>query len=286
MISIILPTYNREATLNLAIDSVLEQSFKLFELIIVDDGSTDNTEKLVESYSDSRILYYKIPHSGANKARNRGIKESTYDLICFQDSDAKWQPDKLKEQYKAILSLPSHYAGVFSGALLEKAGGRTRYVPKIEVREDTLYQQLLYENFIDTPALLLKKEALVKVGLFAEHLPRFQDWELALRLSQQYRLHYINQPLHISLHSSNNITRNRLAGLRAKIYIFRKHRGQIERDQRTLANHYYSLGLSIAAGKHFLTARKFFKKSISLDHWHYRAWLGLIMTLFGKARPA
>ncbi len=284
MISIILPTYNREATLMQAIDSVLTQTFEDLELIIVDDGSTDNTENLLKNYTDSRIIYLKIAHGGANKARNVGIMKSSHSLIGFQDSDARWYPNKLQKQFNELQALSSEYAGLFSGAFIENKHGRKKYIPHIKVREGMLYYQLLHENFIDTPAMLLKKEALVDVGMFNEQLPRFQDWDLALRLSKKYRLFHINQALHTSFYGSNQISQNNKAGLKAKIYVFRTHYPEISKNNKTLANHYYSLGLSIAVQKHFSMAKKFFIKAVRLNTYHLKAWVSLLLAIFKKHR--
>lgn len=277
MISIILPTYNRAPILSSAIDSVLGQTFKQFELIVVDDGSTDHTKELVLSYTDQRVNYLQVPRSGANAARNAGIKQAAFDVVGFQDSDAKWQPDKLEKQYSLLQGLPADYAGVFSAALVEKKPGQTRRFPKFMIREETLYQNLLHENFIDTPALLIKKEALIKAGMFDEQLLRFQDWELALRLSKKYRLFFINEALHISLAAEEKITADERAGLRSKIYIFRTYYQDISQNKPTLANHYYSLGLSLAALKRNYLARKYFWKALSLNPFHIKAWIRLVM---------
>lgn len=284
MISIILPTYNRESTLKMAVDSVLNQTFDNFELIIVDDGSTDNTEYLVNNYTDPRILYIKISHSGANRSRNEGIKIASHNLISFQDSDARWYPKKLETQYEALKTLSADYAGVFSGAFLQNKSGQTRYVPHTSVREESLYEQLLYENFIDTPALLIKKEAILDVGIFNDKLPRFQDWDLSLRLSKKYKLFHIRQALHESLYSSNQISQDNKAGLKAKLYIFKKHHPEIRKSKKTLANHYYSLGLSLATLKRFKIAKKFLFKAISLNICHLKAWLSLLLAVFNKHR--
>ena len=102
-VSIILPTFNRAKTLVRAIESVLKQTFKDYELLIIDDGSTDNTkEDIAQFLSDTRVKYIYQENSGASNARNKGIELSNSDLIAFQDSDDEWMENKLEEQVKVF----------------------------------------------------------------------------------------------------------------------------------------------------------------------------------------
>ena len=106
-VSVIIPTYNREGILGRSIESVLNQTYTEFELIIVDDGSTDNTRQLVENIHDDRISYYYVKNnSGAAAARNYGIERAEGEYIAFQDSDDYWHSDKLEKQMKVMESNP------------------------------------------------------------------------------------------------------------------------------------------------------------------------------------
>lgn len=279
MISVILPTYNRAGMLQEAIASVLGQTFTDLELIIADDGSTDETAEVISNYKDKRVIYLPLERGGANAARNAGIRRASFDIVAFQDSDAWWEPDKLAVAQTLLSSLPADYAGVFSAFLVENSRGRKYRVPRNRIKESELYGQLLYENFIDTPALLLRKAALVDVGMFKEDLPRFQDWELALRLSRSYRLHFLDRVLHVSLYSSGSISEDNTAGLKAKIYIFRKHERAIRGNNKILANHFYSLGLSFANLKRMIMAKRFFLKALSINLGHLKAWFRLVQTI-------
>ena len=107
MVSVVLPTYNRAYILDRAVKSVLMQTYPYFELIIVDDGSTDQTQELVAGYQDERIIYLKMQENrGQARARNCGIGHARYDYIAFQDSDDIWNPEKLSKQVDAMLSAP------------------------------------------------------------------------------------------------------------------------------------------------------------------------------------
>ena len=103
MVSIIIPTYNRGYIIKKSIDSVLHQTYEDFELIIVDDGSTDGTKQLIDEYEDDRIKYYSYEHNkGVVYARNYGMKMAKGDCIVFQDSDDVWHSDKLEKQIKIL----------------------------------------------------------------------------------------------------------------------------------------------------------------------------------------
>ena len=113
-VSIILPTYNRGTIINKSILSVLEQSYINWELIVVDDGSVDDTEKIINNFEDSRIKYFKTKsNNGVSKARNIGIKMAKYNYIAFQDSDDQWKKDKLQKQVDYLESHPE-YGMVYS----------------------------------------------------------------------------------------------------------------------------------------------------------------------------
>ena len=103
-VSIILPTYNRADKLGDAIGSVLAQNYETFELLVIDDGSTDQTETLINSYEDKRVRYYRMEkNSGQSKARNVGMQMAKYDYLAFEDSDDLWRQGKLEAQMDAML---------------------------------------------------------------------------------------------------------------------------------------------------------------------------------------
>ena len=104
--SVIIPTFNRRDFLKIAIDSVLSQTFKDFELIIIDDGSNDSTKELIKFYNDKRIKYFWGKNHGPGYARNRGVEQSKADFIAFLDSDDKWTKDKLQRTFDFIKTNP------------------------------------------------------------------------------------------------------------------------------------------------------------------------------------
>jgi glycosyltransferase involved in cell wall biosynthesis len=243
-VSIILPTFNRAHVIGRSIRSLLDQTYRGFELIVVDDGSTDNTESVVKSFRDTRIRYLKYePNRGAAHARNLGIQEARGQCIAFQDSDDEWLKDKLEKQIRVMSVAPPSMGIVYTG-YWRVAGKQRTYLPSSDKRTKDLdiHNLLLKENFVTTQTVLLKEECLKKVGLFDERLPRLQDWELWLRVSKHYLFEFIDEPLVITYFQKDSITSKPDALINAFDLILQKYAQDFEKNQRALAHAYFAMG--------------------------------------------
>lgn len=207
LVSAIIPTYNREKTICRAIDSILNQSYKNIEIIIVDDGSTDDTLKLLKKYG-SRIRVVKQCHKGANVARNRGIKEAKGEYIAFLDSDNYWDFEKLEKQI--ILLQQERDAEICFCKVRVEDGGRDYIVPSQKIDCNCLGEILKKGNVVDTSTLLLRRSILDEAGGFDEIMPRLQDYELIFRLVNKfkYKVVYIDEVLVTNVMQNNSITKN------------------------------------------------------------------------------
>jgi len=190
MVSVIIPTYNRQDLVVDSINSVLNQTYSDFELLIVDDGSTDETRSVVESINDSRIRYIYKEHAGACAARNRGIDEAKGEYIAFEDSDDLWHPDKLKKQVEEIIKTDADI--LFCKLVLKYEDGSVHYWPEgfesgFITKETSLFG-------IGTQTLLGKAKVF-KENKFDEDMPRFQELELLLRLVQKNSIYCFNEGL-------------------------------------------------------------------------------------------
>lgn len=207
MVSIIIPTYNRENVIKRAIDSVLRQTYSSYELVIVDDGSTDGTESVVDQAADSRIRYIRLKENqGVAHARNVGIREAKYDYIAFLDSDDEWLPDKLTRQMEKMLSGPKEFGMVYCRMGGQSRNSTERFVCPHqsfvkEILEGNLFQPLLFQNVIGTPAMLVRKECLEQVGGFKEALRCLEDWELVLRIARNWKIGFVDEIL-VEVHKS------------------------------------------------------------------------------------
>ena len=200
-VSIVCPTFNgaTRGYLREAIESALDQTFKDYELIIVDDGSTDHTKEVCEPYlEDSRVHYMFQPNAGPASARNTGISASTGEFICFLDDDDIWKAEKLQRQIEYIdaqLSNFSNWGMVFTWVeLIDAQGNIIGY--RGHRQEGTIYKYLLFEHIIDaTSSVLVKRGVFDKIGLFDEAFKQCEDWDMWLRIAKNYLIFPIQEYL-------------------------------------------------------------------------------------------
>ncbi len=183
LISCITPTFNRAHLLPRAIESTINQSYQDWEMIIVDDGSEDNSEEVVRGYieKDERIKYFKNPGKGGNAARNYGIKQAKGDWIAFLDDDAESLPNRFEEQLKAASK---------SGSKFIQSG----YISVNQQGKETICNKGIWATSAAIPSRwFIAKELLYKAGLFDEAMPAMQDNEISYRIAkyESYANHFV-----------------------------------------------------------------------------------------------
>ena len=197
-VSVIIPTYNRENVIERSIRSVLNQTYTNLEVIVVDDGSKDNTEKIVKSINDDRIIYYKQKNGGASSARNTGVKLASANYIAFHDSDDSWRVDKLEKQMKYLTENP-HLGMIYCNYQMHKMDGTTYVVPQgariIGNLSGDMFLTILINNTIGTPTMLMKKEIFEELGGFDTSLHCLEDWDFAVRFAELYLIGFVNEVL-------------------------------------------------------------------------------------------
>lgn len=214
LVSVIIPTYNRGYVLQRAIDSVLAQTHENLELIIVDDGSTDDTKQLIESIDDERLSYYCLDHKGACTARNFGIDKAKGSYIAFQDSDDSWRRNKLERQLEIMKEKDASIT--FCSSERWNPAGTMSVVFPDDIKDGFMdYDEISIDNFVKTQCLLMKKECLKNVR-FNPDLPRFQDWDLAMRLSKIYKIYYSSEILVDAYVQDDSISKDKKAADEAK----------------------------------------------------------------------
>lgn len=192
-ISVIIPTYNRARVIKEAIDSVLNQTVKNVELIVVDDGSTDHTEEVLKAFhSDIRVLKQKT--KGVSAARNRGIAEASGEFIAFLDSDDLWLPGKLTAQVDFFQSNPEALV-CQTEEIWIRNGKRVNPKKRHMKFSGMIFEQSLPLCIVSPSAVMMRKSLFKKVGCFDETLPACEDYDLWLRVSCQYPIHLISTPL-------------------------------------------------------------------------------------------
>ncbi len=239
LVSIVIPTHNRANLLGRCVQSILNQTYENFELIIVDDASTDNTKNIIKRFKDKRIIYIKHKKNlGGGAARNTGIKTAKGNFIAFQDSDDEWLPQKLEKQMNAF-ETASKNTGVIYTAFWRIENGKKTYIPNnIQNKQGNIHQELLKGNFVTTQSAVVKKECFEKAGVFDEDLPSGQDWELWIRISKYHNFKIINEPLVISYFTKGSITDTRKNDYKTLEFILNKHIGDFKQNKKLLAANY------------------------------------------------
>ena len=193
-ISIIIPLYNKEKFIKKTIESVLNQSFNNFELIVINDGSTDKGLSLVKDIKDKRIRTYTIKNSGVSRARNYGINKAKYDLIAFLDGDDLWKKNHLQEVHKLYLRHPNcglyamGYNKIFNNgkAFRAKVFGLDNFSGII----DDFFLSSLADCVAWSSAVMIPKRTFAKVGYFNEDMRSGQDTELWIRIALKFDISY------------------------------------------------------------------------------------------------
>ncbi len=193
LVSVIVPTYNRSSLVLEAVDSVLKQTFRGFELIVVDDGSSDGTAEALNPYKD-RFVYCLQDNRGVSAARNQGIRMARGQWIAFLDSDDLWLPEKLETQIHFFSQNPE--ALICQTQEIWIRNGR-RLIPlkKHQKFSGDIFAPSLRLCLVSPSAVMIKKDLLERVGCFDEALTACEDYDLWLRISAQFPVFLIDQPL-------------------------------------------------------------------------------------------
>ena len=192
-VSVIVPTYNREHFLQKCIESVLSQSFKDFELIVVDDGSTDKTEDILKRYED-KLHYIKQEQKGPSSARNTGMQYSSGEWICFLDSDDLWLPGKLATQMK-FFAENQDIKVCYTEEIWYRKNKRVNPAKKHQKYSGWIYQKMLPLCIISPSSVMIHHSVLKLIGTFDEELPACEDYELWLRIGAGYPIYLLQEQL-------------------------------------------------------------------------------------------
>ena len=286
-VSVIIPTYNRAHLLGRAVQSVLNQSYQDFEIIVVDDGSTDDTEEVIKEFQeqDKRIRYIRHEkNKGGSAARDTGIKAARGEYIAFQDSDDEWFLEKLEKQMKAFENTTPEVGVVYTDMQRINEDGEIEYwhSPTVThgkiINPKTLDYQVAN---IGIQSALIKKECLNKVGLFDEKFPRFIDLELFIRLSKYYRYYHIKEPL-VNYYATEGISSNTNALIVARKLLLEKYFEDVEKNKKFLGKQYYSIGSGLCSDGDFRNGRKYLIKAVKAYPVNIKFLLVAFISFFGQ----
>lgn len=201
LVSVIIPAYNAAAYLPRALESVLAQTYKNYEILVVDDGSTDATAEIVKRFPTVRLL--SQPHSGAGAARNRGIEAARGSIVAFLDADDLWMPPKLEKQV-AFLQHHPHIGMVICEHILVEEDGRERTSDKSVLFKGDTVRNIFLHSDVATPTVIVRKQVFDKIGLFEEALLCAEDENLWMRIGIAYPIGLVPEPLvKVTIHPSS-----------------------------------------------------------------------------------
>jgi glycosyltransferase involved in cell wall biosynthesis len=192
LVSVVIASYNMGKYLTHAVQSVLDQSYTNFEIIIIDDGSTDDTQVVLKPFLlDSRVKYYYQENKGQTVAKNKGISESKGHYIAFLDADDIWFPDKLEKQIPCFSLSPSIGVVYTNVEFIDEHGANVDGWP-IKFYSGWVSGKLLIDNFVPFCSVVVRRECLEKVGIFDEKYRMGIDYDLWLRMSAHYEFYYLD----------------------------------------------------------------------------------------------
>jgi glycosyltransferase involved in cell wall biosynthesis len=265
---VVIPAYNRAATIAAAIESVLRQTYPDFELVVVDDGSTDGTLAAAAAVRDPRVRLVAAPRNlGAAGARNLGVEEARGTWVAFQDSDDEWLPRKLEKQM-ARLAAPGAppYVGAYCGLLtlggLDDREGeriRLRYVPDpaVAAADGDILPALLHGNAVSTQTLVVRRDLFLELGRFDEATTPIEDWDFVLRLAARGPVAFVDEPLVHQRFSPNSITRGAARRLASHERVVAKNLALWDGRPDLLAWQYYVLAGDHRRAGHLAEARRY-----------------------------
>lgn len=280
-VSVVLPTYNRAATLERSIRSVLGQSFRDLELLVVDGHSTDGTWGLLDRLAaeDPRVRPLHCNRRGAAAARNEGVRKACGTLVAFQDSDDEWLEGNLQAKVGALAGWPEAVACYSFIGRVRDGVERTLPDPASPTLEGRLDKALLRRNLASTQALVVRSEALAAVGPFDESLPQLEDWDLGLRLSLLGPFAFVPRVLVRAPYQPDSLSLDRLGYLSALEAIVAKHRRRFESMPRVLGFHADRLGLGHLQEGRGRQGRAWSRRAWRLDKRRLSAGLRSILPL-------
>jgi glycosyltransferase involved in cell wall biosynthesis len=300
-VTVVIPTYNYARFLGEAIQSVLDQTFTDFELVVVDDGSTDNTREVVGSFKDPRVRYIYQEHRGVSVAQNTGHKASVSEYITGLGADDSYLPQNLELKVKVLdarpeLALVCSDAWMIdgrTGSILGKYWHGKPFNHSVDPRRAAQQplKELLYREFFITPqATLIRRKVIDEVGLFDESLPTHEDWDLFFRIVQRFPIETIDIPLIKMKHHDANLSKNRtkrylgaVGALNKAINSKSLYGANLKHVKKRLARTHFSYGKSMILNGDAAMGREKLLAAIKVSPWYIKPYVYLAGSLLGDS---
>ncbi len=294
LVSIILPTYNCAAFLPHSIGTILLQTYNSYEIIVIDDGSTDNTKEVLHPFMQ-RIKYIRLEQNkGLPTARNIGIRSAQGKYIAFIDADDLWLPEKLQTDIE-YFETHSEVSMIYSKHInIDEKGDDLDGNTKRQLPSGNIFTQLFSEqNFIITSSVVVRKEVFETTGLFDEQLFNCQDWDMWLRIAFHFQVAGINKPLVKYRHNPHSLSKNRNNVLKYQKIIIDKIYNKFKDTENGIHEKLYKKRLAshyAKAGRYYLRigdknrANENFGLSLKNAPLNFRSLRYYLCTFFHKSK--
>jgi glycosyltransferase involved in cell wall biosynthesis len=290
LVSVVIATYNMGQYLPLAIDSVLNQTWSNLEVVVIDDGSQDDTREQMTRYEeDTRVRYFPTENRGQPRAKNRGLQESKGDFIAFCDADDLWQPHKLKVQ---IPYFENPEVGVVYSEVsyIDQHGDPVDKEIPYERHSGAVTEKLVIKNFVPFGTAVIRKACIDKDGTFDESLPMGIDWDLWLRYSMNWQFQYVPEATYTYRIWPGQMSKNYIGRYKNAFLILEKF---LEANPDALskalqakawADMYVSRGMSLASSeKLFVQPLRDVLRGLRYNWLFLPGWKALIKLILGRA---
>jgi glycosyltransferase involved in cell wall biosynthesis len=289
LVSVVIATYNMGQYLAQAVDSILQQTWENLEVIVVDDGSKDNTPEVMAAYQkNSKIIYIRNENQGQPKAKNCGLKRTTGEFIAFCDADDLWEANKLERQMP-LFNRPE--IGIVYSEVSHIDENNKRYInPPNEKRYiGKVTDYLLIENFVPFGTAVIRKACVEKNGIFDEQFRMGIDWDLWLRYSLDWDFAYLPERTYVyrvwSGQMSNNYRGRYEHAFRILNHFIEKHGTQLnaKRVSTAIADIYVNKAIAIAYNeKKFIEPLKNILAGLRHDPFYFYGWKSLLKLFLNK----
>ncbi len=287
-VSVIIPTYNSASWINETVQSILKQTYPVLEILVVDDGSTDNTVDVVSSYQNP-IKYIYQNHRGVSSARNRGIQMARGDLIAFLDADDYWDPRKIEAQVNLLHDRSLMWVSCETQPFDAITRTMIREITS-PMQEGDILDALLLNNFIGSATPIVRKSIFEQVGYFNEAYDARigEDWDMWLRIASRYPLGVVRERLAFQrLHSDSTMSSTSMAEKVKALegVIYRAVTNNYEKlkpfEPFALANIYYSAGVQLMKQDQYRDAQSYFFRELRYRPLKLDTVVYLFLTLLG-----
>jgi glycosyltransferase involved in cell wall biosynthesis len=273
MISVIIPTYNSDKYISEAIRSVLRQTCTDYEIIVIDDGSTDSTREIIEN-NFPQVRYFYIPNQGVSIARNYGMRRACGEFIAFLDADDLWLPEKLEKQLK-VFNADQELMLVFTEHRVFDTNGfrKTIFSKKKRLMKGDVVKNLFLYSHVATSTVMVRRQVFQEIGYFEENLKAAEDDNLWMRIALKFRIHLLDEVLVHYRWTENSLSRSasnlfdgvlkNLELIENKYPDLRKRLGRAN-IRRKKSDIYSSHGYYLFSSGDYTMARRYYLRSIAL----------------------